>query len=338
MTIPCQVEKEQQVAVLIPCHNEERTIRKVVLDFKKVLPDATIYVYENACDDNTVEAASGAGAVVCSEPLKGKGNVVRRMFADVEADIYVLVDGDDTYNAHACTRMIRLLYVENLDMVSAARVSECYSAYRRGHILGNRAFTGLIAIFFGKRFEDVFSGYRVFSRRFVKSFVPRSDGFEIETELTVHALQLKIPVAEVHAPYGSRPAGSSSKLSTIRDGFRILKMLLVLLKNERPFEFFTALSWIFGLASLALAYPVVTTYLETGLVPRIPTAFLSATAMVIAALSFVSGIILDTVTMGRKEAKRLAYLTMPGLGKRLQRPRADYDMECINGQEALAND
>lgn len=300
-----------RVAVMVPCYNEAVTIGEVVRDFQAALPHATIYVYDNNSKDATRLAAAQAGAVVRSEPLQGKGNVVRRMFADIEADIYVLVDGDDTYDALAAPKLIELLETESLDMVNAARATEIKEAYRPGHRLGNLMLTGMVQQIFGKRIGDMLSGYRVFSRRFVKSFPALSSGFEIETELTVHALELRMPIAEASTNYKDRPEGSLSKLRTFRDGFRILKTIVILLKEERPLQFF---SWIFGILatiSIFLAWPVVTEYLRTGLVPRLPTAILATGTMLLAFHSLFSGLVLDTVTHGRREMKRMAYLAIP---------------------------
>lgn len=300
-----------RVAVLVPCYNEAVTIGTVVRDFQAALPHATVYVYDNNSKDDTRHKAAQARAIVRGEPLQGKGNVVRRMFADIEADIYVLVDGDDTYDASAAPRLIELLETESLDMVNAARVTEIKDAYRPGHRFGNLMLTGMVQQIFGKRIGDMLSGYRVFSRRFVKSFPALSSGFEIETELTVHALELRMPIAEAPTRYKDRPEGSVSKLRTFRDGFRILKTIAILLKEERPLQFF---SWIFGLlaaTSILLAWPVLTEYLRTGLVPRFPTAILATGTMLLAFHSLFSGLVLDTVTHGRREMKRMAYLAIP---------------------------
>lgn len=299
------------VAVLIPCLNEQAAIGQVVRDFRAALPEATIYVYDNASTDRTVEVARAAGAVVRIEPLRGKGNVVRRMFADVEADAYILVDGDDTYAATAAPAALEKLLAEQLDMVNVARVTEIQAAYRPGHRFGNALLTGVVARIFGNRFSDILSGYRVFSRRFVKSFPALAAGFEIETELTVHALELRMPIAEVSAPYKDRPAGSASKLHTFRDGFRILRTILTLAKEERPLAFFSLVFAVLALVALGLALPVFETYRETGLVPRLPTAVLATGTMLLAFLSLTCGFVLDTVTRGRRELKRLSYLTTP---------------------------
>lgn len=302
------------VAVLVPCYNEEVAIPKVVADFRAALPDATIYVYDNNSRDGTVAAARGAGAIVRTEMLQGKGNVVRRMFADIEADIYVLVDGDDTYEAGAAPAMVQLLLENQLDMVNGARVTEIEAAYRRGHRFGNAMLTGIVAWIFGNRVSDMLSGYRVFSRRFVKSFPALAAGFETETEFTVHALELKMPVGEVRTAYKDRPAGSTSKLRTYSDGFRILRTILVLVKEERPLQFFSLAGGVLLLAGIAIFIPVLLEYIRTGLVPRLPTAILSTGLVLLSFLSFACGLILDTVTRGRKEAKRIAYLAVPAPG------------------------
>ncbi|WP_144185167.1 glycosyltransferase family 2 protein [Elioraea rosea] len=302
------------VAVLIPCYNEEVAIPKVVADFRAALPDATIYVYDNNSRDGTVAAARAAGAIVRTEMLQGKGNVVRRMFADIDADIYVLVDGDDTYEAAAAPAMVQLLVENQLDMVNGARVTEIEAAYRRGHRFGNAMLTGIVAWIFGNRVSDMLSGYRVFSRRFVKSFPALAAGFETETEFTVHALELKMPVGEVRTSYKDRPAGSTSKLRTYSDGFRILRTILVLVKEERPLQFFSLAGGVLLLAAIAIFIPVLLEYIRTGLVPRLPTAILSTGLVLLSFLSFACGLILDTVTRGRKEAKRVAYLAVPAPG------------------------
>ncbi len=298
-----------KVAVLIPCHNEKQAVAAVVRDFRAALPEAALYVYDNNSTDDTAGLARGAGAVVRHEKLQGKGNVVRRMFADVEADIYVMVDGDSTYHADSAPMMIRRLVESNLDMVVGTRLrSGEAGAFRHGHQVGNRLLSGFVAWLFGDRFRDMLSGYRVFSRRFVKSFPALSQGFEIETELAVHALALRMPVAEVETPYFARPDGSQSKLRTWRDGWRILLTVVKLLKEERPLFFFTLAFAGLATAALALAVPIVLTYRQTGLVPRFPTAILATGIMILAFLSLASGVILDTVKHGRREMKRLHYL------------------------------
>lgn len=299
-----------RIAVLIPCFNEEAAIGKVVADFRRALPSAEIYVYDNNSRDRTVEAARAVGAEIRSETQQGKGFVVRRMFADIEADVYVLVDGDDTYDAAAAPAMIRHLLDDRLDMVNGARVTEIQAAYRPGHRFGNVLLTTIVARIFGNRIGDMLSGYRVFSRRFVKSFPCLSGGFEIETELTVHALELAMPMSEVKTAYKDRPAGSVSKLRTYRDGFRILKMILILVKEERPLAFFSLLFLLLQVLAVILAAPILLTYMETGLVPRLPTAVLSTGISLLAFLSLTCGFVLDTVTRGRREMKRLHYLSI----------------------------
>jgi glycosyltransferase involved in cell wall biosynthesis len=301
----------KQIAVIIPCHNEEAAVGTVVADFRRVLPAANIYVYDNSSTDRTAEVAAAAGAVVRSEPRKGKGNVVRRMFADVSADVYLMVDGDATYDAASAPIMIDRLVNENLDMVVAARKSDgTADAYRSGHQLGNRLFNRILLTFFGSHFEDIFSGYRAFSRRFVKSFPAASTGFDIETELSVHALELQLPVAEISSPYGARPEGSASKLRTYRHGSFILWRILILYKEIRPFQFFSALSFLLTVVALLLVYPVVVTFVETGLVPRFPTAILATGLMILAFVSFTAGLILDSLRRARRESKRLFYLQL----------------------------
>jgi glycosyltransferase involved in cell wall biosynthesis len=304
---------EIRVGVLIPCHNEELAIRKVVADFRAALPDATIYVYDNNSDDGTIVAAREAGAVVRSERLQGKGHVVRRMFADVEADVYVLVDGDDTYDARSAPAMVRLLVEQQLDMVNGARTAASDAAYRRGHRFGNTVLSGIIAWIFGNRISDVLSGYRVFSRRFVKSFPALSSGFETETEFSIHALELHMPVGEVVTPYKDRPAGSASKLRTYSDGLRILRTILVLVKEERPLQFFSLAALALLLVGLGLGIPIVIEFLETHLVPRFPTAILATGSVLLSFLSLVCGLVLDSVARGRKEVKRMAYLAVPAV-------------------------
>jgi glycosyltransferase involved in cell wall biosynthesis len=300
-----------RIAVLVPCYNEEAAVATVVTEFRKALPSAEIYVYDNNSKDRTAEAAREAGAEVRGERRQGKGHVVRRMFADVDADIYVLVDGDATYDAPSAAGMIEMLVNDRLDMVVGLRVDQVRSAYRVGHRAGNWMLTNFLSSVFGQAFKDILSGYRVFSRRFVKSFPVLSDGFEIETELTVHALELALPVAEVETPYYARPEGSFSKLNTWRDGFRILGTILKLYRSEKPLRFFSAIGVFLALVSIGLAIPVLITYLEQGIVPRLPTAVLSMGLMIVAMLSVSSGLVLDTVTRGRREMKLLAYLSQP---------------------------
>jgi len=299
-----------RIAVLIPCYNEEAAIAKVVSDFKVALPRADIYVYDNNSKDKTAELARGAGAIVRSEIRQGKGNVVRRMFADIEADVYILVDGDDTYDATRAHDLVRKLVDDGLDMVSARRIAVHASAYRTGHLVGNRLLTSLTAKMFRLKVLDLLTGYRVMSRRFVKSFPVTAEGFSIETELTVHAGRLLMPIAEINTRYRERARGSVSKLHTWRDGFRILFATVRLVREERPLVFFTTICALLMLLSLILGVPVVLEYLSIGLVPRLPTAVLSMGLMVLAFLSLASGLILDTVTRGRWELKRLAYLAV----------------------------
>lgn len=298
------------IAVLVPCCNEELTIAKVIKDFRCALSDADVYVYDNNSADRTAEIARSAGAAVYREPLQGKGNVVRRMFADVEADIYVLVDGDDTYDAASAPKLIAALLEQNLDMVNGLRVPEEKEAYRIGHRFGNRLLTGTVGKLFGDRFLDMLSGYRVFSRRFVKSFPALASGFEIETELTIHALELRMPIAEIPTPYKGRPAGSESKLRTLHDGVRIMRTIIGLVKREKPLSFFGWLCVLLVGSALVIGAPVVNTYFETGLVPRLPTAVLATGLVLLGFLSLACGLILDTVTLGRREMKRLFYLQL----------------------------
>jgi glycosyltransferase involved in cell wall biosynthesis len=304
--------KPPRIAVLIPCYNEAVAISGVVRDFAAALPDAVIYVYDNNSTDETEAAARAAGAIVRRETLQGKGHVVRRMFADIEADAYVLVDGDGTYEAAAAPAMVARLLDDQLDMVNGRRVeSGGTGAYRRGHRTGNFLLSGMVRAVFGDRIEDMLSGYRVFSRRFVKTFPALAAGFETETEFTIHALDLMMPLAEHPVAYRERPAGSASKLRTYSDGVRILRTIIVLIKEERPLPFFSLAGLLLLLMAAGLGAPVVATYLSTGLVPRLPTAVLAVGIVVLAFLSFSCGLILDSVTRGRREAKRFAYLAIP---------------------------
>lgn len=308
-----------RVAVILPCYNEEAAIVQVVSDFRAALPGAVVYVYDNNSTDRTVAFARQAGAVVRREPRQGKGHVVRRMFADVEADVYVLADGDDTYDAASAGALIEKLVEEGLDMVVGSRLTSFEGqAFRRGHRFGNDLLTGCLGLFFGRTFSDILSGYRVLSRRFVKSFPALATGFETEIELTVHALELRMPSAEVVTPYKARPAGSASKLRTYRDGWRILMEILKLFKEERPLAFFSIIAVVLALTALILAYPIFVTYLATGLVPRFPTAILSTGLMILSSLNFGCGLILETVTRGRCEMKRLIYLSLPALDMPLE--------------------
>ncbi|WP_413625488.1 glycosyltransferase family 2 protein [Luteibacter sp. Lutesp34] len=303
----------RDVAVLIPCFNEELAIASVVRDFRAALPHARVYVFDNASTDRTAEIARDAGAIVRTVGLRGKGNVVRRMFADVEADVYVLVDGDATYDAASAPAMIAQLLRDGSDMLVGVRKDDNLDgAYRSGHRLGNRMLTGCVAMIFGGAFTDMLSGYRVFTRRYVKSFPALSAGFETETELTVHALELRMPWSEIDTPYSTRPEGSESKLSTYRDGLRILRMILRLFVAERPLQFFGLVGALSLSIGVAIAVPLLTTYLATHEVPRLPTAMLSTGLALIAAISVVCGLIMDAVTRGRREMKRLFYLGIPG--------------------------
>ena len=303
---------EARLAILIPCYNEAATVAKVVEDFRTALPAATIYVYDNNSKDGTADRAREAGAVVRSETRQGKGNVVRRMFADIEADVYILVDGDDTYDAAVAPALVARLIDDNLDIVSGKREATGAAAYRRGHVLGNHLLTGLTSLMFGVHLRDMLTGYRVMSRRFVKSFPTAVEGFGIETELTVHSVRMLVPMAEVDTRYKERPEGSVSKLSTYRDGLRILLTIAGLTRRERPLVFYGLIFLFFALFTFVVGIPLVVGYFETGLVPRLPTAVLVSSTMVIAFLSLVAGLVLDTVTRGRWEQKRLAYLSFPG--------------------------
>src|SRR2546421_522124 len=297
-----------QIAVLLPCYNEEAAIAEVVKAFRAALPGAVVYVYDNNSTDRTIDIAQAAGAVVRREAHQGKGYVVRRMFADVDADIYVLADGDATYDAPSARMMIGRLVEERLDMVVGARIDREEAAYRRGHRTGNRALSGFVTHIFGRSFSDMLSGYRVFSRRFVKSFPVLTGGFEIETELTIHALELELPAAEVDTPYYARREGSVSKLNTWSDGFRILWSIFQIYRSERPLPFFTAIAVALAAISVGLAIPIFITFVQQGNVPRFPTAILATGLMLAALLSFAGGLVLDTVTRGRREIKLLAYL------------------------------
>lgn len=308
-----------KIAVVLPCYNEEHAIAKVVSEFQEALPEAAIYVFDNNSSDRTAEVARASGAMVEHVALQGKGNVVRRMFADVEADIYLMTDGDCTYDVSVARDLVNKLVAENLDMVVGCRIDKGESEnYRRGHRFGNQMLTGSVRRIFGGQFTDMLSGYRVFSRRFVKSFPALARGFEIETELTVHALELRMPCGEVETAYGSRPEESESKLSTYRDGFRILKTIGRLYMVERPLEFFSILSAILAIVSIAIALPLFPEYLATGLVPRLPTAVLATGLMISALLAFACGLLLDNVTRGRQELRRLSYLSIPGVSHTLR--------------------
>jgi glycosyltransferase involved in cell wall biosynthesis len=303
--------KTPSIAVLIPCYNEEAAIAKVVRDFVAALPGATIYVYDNNSKDRTVELATAAGARVYHEPLQGKGNVVRRMFSDVEADVYVLVDGDDTYEAASAGPMVERLLNGRLDMMNGTRVTNIDAAYRRGHRTGNTMLSGLVRRMFGNRVTDMLSGYRVFSRRFVKSFPALSSGFEIETELTIHALELAMPIGEMETLYKDRPLGGASKLRTYSDGLRILRTIVMLVKDERPLLFFSVAGAILFFTAVGLGIPIFAEFYRTHLVPRFPTAILATGLMLLSFLSLACGLILDSVARGRKEIKRMIYLSVP---------------------------
>jgi len=303
---------QARIAVLIPCYNEDAAIAQTVRDFRGSLPAAAIYVYDNNSKDQTAARAREAGAIVRSEPRQGKGNVVRRMFADIEADIYVLVDGDDTYDATAAPMLVKTLVDDGYDIVSGRRVATGQAAYRAGHVLGNKLLTGLTALMFRVKLLDMLTGYRIMSRRFVKSFPFTAEGFGIETELTVHGVRLLMPMVEIDTRYKERPVGSISKLNTYRDGLRILFTIAALVREERPLIFFSVLFVLFAGLSLLLGMPVVFYFLKHHTVPRLPTAILAAVLMVLAFLALFSGLILDTVTRGRWELKRMGYLAIPG--------------------------
>ncbi len=300
-----------RIAVLVPCYNEAAAVGRVVQDFRAALPDADVYVYDNNSSDDTRAVARAAGAIVRGENQQGKGHVVRRMFADIDADVYVLVDGDATYHAPSAPAMVAALLDQRADMVVGCRVAEAQAAYRPGHRFGNAMLTGMVGWLFGNRFTDILSGYRVFSRRFVKSFPSGAQGFEIETELTVHALALHLPIVEIDTPYGERPAGSVSKLHTYRDGWRILTTIASLFREERPLAFFAIAAALLAGLGIVLAIPLAVTYAETGLVPRLPTAVLATGLVILGSLSMACGLVLDTVTRGRREMRRLAYLALP---------------------------
>ncbi len=322
--------EDLNIAVLIPCYNEEATVAKVVEDFKEAFPTATIFVGDNNSTDKTSEIARESGAVVLFEPLQGKGNVVRTMFANIEADVYILVDGDDTYDPKAAPGMLDQFLKQQLDMLVGTRDKTLTAeAYRAGHVLGNRIFTWFVGTLFGRVFSDIFSGYRFFSRRFVKSFPAMSEGFEIESEFTVHALELSMPVAECPTKYDSRPDGSVSKLNTYRDGWRILKKIVQLYKDVHPTRFFGVPFVLLFVASLALGIPVILHFFETGLVPKLPTAVLCSAMMLLAFFSLGCSIILSSVSLLRREAKRLAYLSTPALSYKvtLQREESSQDSD-----------
>lgn len=307
---PASAIGQGRVAVLVPCYNEALTVVSVVREFRASLPDAEIYVYDNNSTDETARLAADEGAVVRIERRQGKGHVVRRMFADIEADCYIMVDGDGTYDPRVAGRLAEMVLGDGYDFVNVARISTAVEAYRRGHRFGNLALTQIVRSIFGRETSDMLSGYKALSRRFVKSFPAMSSGFETETELTVHALEMRMPMGEISAPYAERPSGSTSKLRTYRDGTRILMLISRLIKDERPFRFFALSGLAVALLGVLLGIPVVLTYLETGLVPRLPTAVLSFGLVVLGAASIFTGIILDVVTKARQEFKRLTYLSM----------------------------
>ncbi|WP_413741249.1 glycosyltransferase family 2 protein [Sodalis sp. RH15] len=300
-----------KVAIIVPCYNEALSIQKVIADFRQALPEASIFIFDNNSTDNTVQIAKSEGVQVFNVMQKGKGNVVRRMFADVDADIYVMVDGDATYDASCCPALIDKLISEHLDMVVGARVHMIKEAYRPGHSWGNKILTGCVKLIFGGEFSDMLSGYRVFSKRYVKSFPALATGFETETELTVHALELRMPYAEIDTPYSPRMESSVSKLSTYKDGAKILKTIIKLYSVERPFFFYGILAIIFALIGICISIPIIDEYIITGLVPRLPTAVLSTGLLIFSAIAFITGLILECITMGRREFKRLFYLSLP---------------------------
>jgi hypothetical protein len=327
-----------RIAVLIPCYNEESAIAQVVAAFRRALPGAIVYVYDNNSRDKTVTIARLAGAAVRRETVQGKGNVVRRMFADIDADVYVLVDGDDTYDASTAPGMVRLLVENRLDMVTGVRVSHAVTAYRRGHRFGNWMLTTMVKTVFGRGVSDMLSGYRTFSRRFVKSFPALASGFETETEFTVHALEMRMPIDEVRTAYKDRPAGSASKLRTYSDGIRILRMIVQLVKRERPLQFFGLTGALMLILGLGLGLPVVLEFFRTGLVPRLPTAVLATGCVLIAILSFTAGLILEAVTHARKEMKRLSYLAIPPYEDGAERAATLSSRQDTSGASATADD
>lgn len=314
MTTKATKISDLRIAILIPCLNEEVTIAKVIGDFKNAVPSADIYVCDNGSTDNTVSTAADAGAVVISEKMRGKGNAIRRLFADVEADVYVMIDGDDTYDASRAPELINAVTSQGMDMVYGVRIAgqQVQEAYRPGHVFGNKVLTSLVTWTFSSPVSDMLSGYRAMSRRFVKSFPAHSSGFEIETELTIHALELRTPTAEIETAYGGRPENSSSKLSTWKDGIRILLTIVELVKTERPLFFFSWLGVALAVMAVGIAIPqIILPWLETDTVARIATAVLVTGMILIAFLSFSIGLVLDTVTRGRREVKRMSYLSYP---------------------------
>lgn len=327
------------ICVIVPCYNEQEAVAQVIRDFRDSLPDATIYVYDNNSGDETIARAQSAGAIIRRESRQGKGNVVRRAFSDVDADIYIMVDGDATYDAKASPEIVRKIIDDGLDFVNCIRVDSTNGAYRRGHRLGNVAFTGIVKSIFGSEINDMLSGYKGLSRRFVKSFPALSKGFEIETELAVHALALRMPIGDINTDYFDRPAGSVSKLSTFKDGWRILRTVIVLARDERPLAFFSLISAVLVVISLALGFPIVSEFVRTGLVPRLPTAILSSSLMVLAAMGFIAGLILDSTTRGRRETKRLHYLTLKSTHAEMQwRAKAfECQKEAGSGFRSVSN-
>ncbi|WP_158783504.1 glycosyltransferase family 2 protein [Pantoea sp. BAV 3049] len=304
-----KIYRSRKIALVVPCYNEEMSIATVISQFRESIPEADIYVFDNNSKDKTALIAKEHNVHVHTVSLKGKGNVVRRMFSDVEADVYIMVDGDATYDASAAKKMVDKLIDDKLDMVVGCRQENGdEGTYRQGHRFGNKMLTGTVTTIFKGEFSDMLSGYRVFSRRYVKSFPCLSRGFEIETELTIHALELRMRYGEVQTSYGERPEGSTSKLSTYKDGIKILKTIIKLYMSERPFYFFLILSILFVFLSIILGFPILAEFEETGLVPRFPTAILASAIMTIGIISFVCGIILESVTMGRREMKALFYL------------------------------
>lgn len=310
--------KALDIAVILPCYNEAVAIGETVAQFRAALPNATVYVFDNNSTDESIRAAQDAGAIVRTEALQGKGNVVRRMFADVDADIYVMADGDATYDSAAAPDLVKMLVSQNLDMVNGARVNKETQAYRPGHKFGNALFSGLVKLFFSNNIDDLLSGYRVLSRRFVKSFPAASNGFEIETELTVHAMQMRMPISEVETNYVSRLPDSNSKLSTFKDGWRILKMISLLIKEEKPMSFFLSLAMFIFAPSLLVFISLLTEFFETGLVERFPSLIVAASGFVAAMLSVVCALILDSLARGRRETRRLSYLQYPGVAQALE--------------------
>jgi hypothetical protein len=311
-----QSAAQPSVAVVVPCFNEAGTIGSVIAAFRSTLPDARIIVFDNRSSDGTADAARNAGAEVMYEPRPGKGNVVRRMFADIDADVYLMVDGDGTYDAASAPKLVSMIVDQRLDMAIGARANIEQDAHRSGHAVGNRIFNGIYRSLFGADYGDIFSGYRAFSRRFVKSFPALSSGFEIETELAVHASQLKLPSAEIATPYGARPEGSASKLRSVHDGLRILRTFAYLLKETRPAFFFGMLASGLALLSVVLAIPLAETWLATGLVPRLPTAILCTGLILLSGLMMTCGLILDSLARSRVEQKRILYLAVSSLGDR----------------------